>query len=328
MTIIADITPSSLLRLGPMLVGATFLWAGAIKAISPFPFQTHLAALGWIPTKLVRSSVTLAAATETGWGVALMTGLMPRTILPLSIVLLVCLTAITWWGVKSGKASDCGCYGGYIQPSIAQSIGINATFIALLLAAWVVSAPTNPELWSIVAVIVTAVVFAVLAFLSQSHERRTGQPMFDTNPLKVGAAWKDSWAGGKTANISGEVLVSLLGPDCPFCKQWVRVGNAMTQAPDLPTVIGVVAATKDRTDTFTRDHQIRFPVARISDSLMTRLTRALPTTIHIVSGRIQNIWVGSLPPEFVVRFTRAFFPEASIAVPDDTNMETVKQVAS
>lgn len=323
MTNITDLPTWSLMRLGPVLVGATFIWAGAIKAVSPYAFQRHLSALGWIPQNLLTSAVTVIAAVETGWGVALISGLSPRLLLPLSVVLLACLTAISWWGVKSGKASDCGCYGGYIQPSIAQSIGINTVFALLLLAAWKVApAATPPAAWQIAAVVAAALLFGGLATATQRYEQRNGKPMFDTNPLKVGASWRDSWAAGKTSSLKGEMLVSLLGPDCPFCKQWVRVGNAMTQSPNLPPVVGVVAASRERAETFMRDHGIRFPVGLISESLMARLTRAVPTTIHVVEGKIEHIWVGALPPEFVVRFTRAFFPDASIAVQDETEPDS------
>jgi hypothetical protein len=286
-------------------------------------------ALGWIPQSLLVPAVTATAALETGWGAALIVGLIPRLVLPLSVVLLACLTVISWWGVKSGKASDCGCYGGYIQPSIAQSIGINATFIALLLSAWSVT-PTDLHLaaWQVVTVIAAAILFGGLAAVSQRHERLNSKPLFDTNPLKVGARWKDGWAAGETAGIAGELLVSLLGPDCPYCKQWVRVGNAMTQSPALPPVVGVVAASRAKVETFVRDHGIRFPVGVISESLMARLTRAVPTTIHVVSGKIEHIWVGALPPEFVVRFTRAFFPEAPIGEGHEPDAEEEKTLAT
>lgn len=311
-----NISVSSLLAFAPVAVGLTFLWTGAIKAISPYSFQRHLSNLGWIPQNLLTSAVTATAAFETGWGTALVVGVTPRILLLASVALLACLTAISWWGVRSGKASDCGCYGGYIQPSIGQSIAINTSFAVLLVAAWYFAPPlSKPPAWQTMLILIAIVLFGALAFASQRFERKNGKPMFDTNPLKVGASWKNSWAAGKTANLTGEFLVSLLGPDCPFCKQWVRVGNAMTQSAELPPVVGVVAATKERVESFKQDHGIRFPLGVISESLMARLTRAVPTTIHVLDGRIQHIWIGALPPEFVVRFTRAFFPEADIKVP-------------
>jgi hypothetical protein len=321
--------PSQLLSLGPVAVGATFLWAGAIKAISPYSFQRHLLALGWIPANLVIAAVTTIAAFETSWGVALIVALSQRLILPLSVLLLACLSTISWWGVKTGKAADCGCYGGYIRPSIGQSLGINAAFAVLLLLAWTgAQQDIRVETWQLAAVIMAMVTFGGLAVLTQRHERLKGEPLFDTNPIKVGSRWSDTWAAGKTAGLEGEIFVSLLGPECPFCKQWVRVGNAMTQSQDLPPVIGIIAASREKAESFIRDYEIRFPVGVISDSLMARFTRAVPTTIHIVSGTIEDIWVGALPPEFVVRFTRAFFPDASIAVPDKANAETLKPVAT
>jgi hypothetical protein len=112
--------------------------------------------------------------------------------------------------------------------------------------------------------------------------------------------------------MEGEVLISFLGPDCPYCKQWVKVANAIAQSSSLPSPFGVVAASREAVDGFIKDHGIRFPLGVISPSLMTRLARAVPTTALVVSGVITEIWVGQMPPEFVGRFRRAFFPDAPL----------------
>ncbi|MDQ3244232.1 MAG: hypothetical protein M3Q09_10925, partial [Gemmatimonadota bacterium] len=229
---------------------------------------------------------------------------------PATVVLLVVLTSISWWGVRSGKAKDCGCYGGYVQPSITQSIALNAAFALLVIAAWTTNRPTlNIQLWQIGLVLVGAIGIATLAEAAQRHEKRTGKLMFDTSPLKIGRRWRHSWADGATSAIDGEMLVAFLGPNCPYCSQFVRVANAIIQSPELPRVVGVISAPTDEVNAYIAAQDIRFPVATVSQSLMGRLTRAVPTAVVIKSGKIEHMWIGNMPPQFVDRFRDAFFPD-------------------
>lgn len=300
-----------LLALAPRIVGATFLWTGAIKAIAPHTFYAHLSTLGWIPRPILSAAVTAAAGFEAAWGLALLTGMAPGVVLPATVVLLALLSAVSWWGVRSGRATDCGCYGGYVQPSIGQSVALNLFFAVLVGAAWMGGATgLVVEAWQTVAVVGATLIFATLTETAQRYSRNNGRPMFDTTPLRVGRRWRNSWADGATSAIGGEVLVAFLGPDCPYCAQWVKVGNAIVQSPRLPRVVGVVAASGERVGAFVDENQVRFPLATISRSLMGRLTQAVPTTVLVEAGRIQKVWVGQMSPEFVDRFKQAFFPQA------------------
>ncbi len=309
--------PSTWLTIGPRLVGATFIYTGIIKAIAPHTFQNHLSSLGWIPWKLQRPAVTAAAGVEGAWGIALLAGAAPALFYPATIALLVVLTTISWWGVRSGKAKDCGCYGGYIQPSIAQSMAINATLIAFLAIAWEFTNPTmDAALWQITLIVVAGIALAGLAETAQRFESTTGKPMFDTNPLKVGEPWKHRWADGATAGMDGEVLVAYLGTNCPYCSQFVKVANAMVQSPTLPRVIGVMSAPDPQVAEYVKNYEVRFPVVTVSQSLMGRLTRAVPTAVIVESGKIQEMWVGNMPPAIVDRFRDAFFPSMAKPVPE------------
>jgi hypothetical protein len=228
--------------------------------------------------------------------------------LPATGVLLAVLTGVSWRGVKSGRTTDCGCYGGYVVPSIAQSITLNGAFIVLLLTAWLVlprSIDASP--WKLIVAGVAGVLVAGLAEASQAVLRKTNHFMIDLSPLKVGRRWRSGW-GVKTLDARGELLVSYLGPDCPHCKQWVRVLNAMHQSPGLPRVVGVVATSNEKLGTFVHESGIRFPITSIPQTLMNRLVYGVPTTVLVVSGTIEKQWSGHLPPEFFHRFKNAFFP--------------------
>jgi hypothetical protein len=295
--------------MGPRIVGLTFVWSGGIKATSPHTFEQHLYSLGWIPQNFVRSAVTASAAAEVALGTGLLLAAAPAVLYPLTLAGLVVLSFISWWGVRSGKANDCGCYGGFIQPSIEQSLGLNALFAVLILTGWLGSrGDVSFPIWKALTVAAAFLVVAIFTDVAQRHARKTGKPLLDLNPLKVGKRWRHSWTHGLTAKIDGEVLVAFLGPDCPYCGDFVKVGNAMTQSPKLPNVVGVVATSKDRLATFISEKGIRFPTVNVSQSLMSRLVNAVPTVALVDDSQIKRVWIGNVPPDVVDRFKGAFFP--------------------
>lgn len=301
-------SPESWLSVGPWIVGATFLWTGAIKTIAPHVLSAHLTRLGWIPPRLNGYAVVAAAGLESAWGAALVLGVAPAFLLPATVALLAILTAISWWGVKSGRTTDCGCYGGFVEPSIAQSVALNALLAALAIAAWLfVPYSLNTPVWKLAVTGLAGIAAAVLATASQRFVATNGRFMIDMSPLKVGRRWRSRW-GALPNGDRNELLVSYLGPDCPHCKKWVRVLNAMQQTQDLPRVAGVVATTHEALEKFVETSGIRFPITTISQTLMNRLVWGVPTTVLVSGGRIQQQWSGNMPPDFYDRFKHAFFP--------------------
>jgi hypothetical protein len=292
------------------LVGLTFVWSGVIKAISPHVFQQHLVKLG-IPASIVFWSAVVAAGFEVGWGVALILNAAPGFVLPATTMLLIAFSSVSWWGVKSGRATDCGCYGGYVVPSPAESLALNGLFAVLVTFAWVfgVSAPTPA--WKLIAAISAGAVSASLAAAGFEYYAKHGKFMIEMSPLRVGRKWRDRW--GARVHGDGEQLVSYLGPECPHCKQWVRVLNVIEKSPDLPAVVGVVATTGEKLDEFVTSSGIQFPMNTIPQTLMSRLVWGVPTTVLVADGKIQKQWSGQMSPEFFQRFRDAFFPASTVS---------------
>ncbi|MBA3404483.1 MAG: hypothetical protein H0U13_07365 [Gemmatimonadaceae bacterium] len=164
--------------------------------------------------------------------------------------------------------------------------------------------------------VAAALAVGSLAEFARRYPDKHGHALFDLNPIKVGRKWRHSWAGGATFGItSDEMLVAYLGPDCPYCTNFVTIANAMVQSPRPPRVVGVVGASKERLDSFITDKGIRFPMSTISPTLMGRLAQMVPTAVLVKSGKIERIWVGHMPVDFVDRFKRAFFPDPDPAAP-------------
>lgn len=85
------------------------------------------------------------------------------------------------------------------------------------------------------------------------------------------------------------MLVAFLWPNCPHDAQFVRIANAIVQSPELPRVVGVISAPGKKVNSYIADQGIRFPVATVSQSLMSRPTRAVTTAVVVNSGKIEHV---------------------------------------
>jgi hypothetical protein len=296
------------------LVGVIFLWTGMIKAIAPRNFQQHLGSLGLFPYGWLQWIVAAVAGVELGLGAALLLEVGLHVMIPGTLVLLVVLSTISVWGVQSGKTADCGCYGGYIQPSIWQSVGLNIAFAASLLGYFIfIEKPDDWSTWKVAIAVALGIAGFAFVVFARAYEQTHARPLIETNPLKVGARWRTSWSGGVKLAPDEESMVVFLGPDCPFCHQWVRFLNAISAAPSLPRVVGAMGASKSRRDTFIQEQRIKFPTVTVSPSLVSRLAPGVPTTVLVAKGRVEAIWMGAMPPAFYNRFKEAFFPNRSVS---------------
>lgn len=322
-----DMISENLALAGARIVGAVFVIAAVMKVAAPASFFRHVSRLGLLPGSLVRPFVPLAIGLEAGWGVALMLAVLPHVVLPFTALALVVLSCLSLWGVRSGKTEDCGCYGGFITPSIWQSVGMNALYVLLIAAAWLNLYPVEQEqVWKLGAVVLAIVIVGGTAEFALRAEFSTGIPFFTPSPLTVGRRWKAKWAGSAKAGVGTDQLVSYLGPNCPYCKQWVRVLNVIHASPAFPAVTAVLASSEEAIDAFSKETGVRFPISTVSEPLMQRLASAVPTTILIERGLISEVWTGQMSPQFVERVKQVFFPSAAGTA--GTSSDTVRGTGS
>jgi hypothetical protein len=298
--------------LGARGVGQVIFAAASMKVAAPFSFYRHLGRLGVLPYRSLRVFVPAAIGLEGAWGIALAVNLLPRLVLPLSALALAVLTSVTFWSIRSGKTEDCGCYGGFITPSIWQTVALNGLYVLLIVAAWAASsAESTYAMWQIAAVTISAVVLGGLAEYALRFEFSNGVPLFTPSPLKIGNRWKRRWAGTAAYQLEPAHLLAYLGPDCPYCKRWVRALNVIHESPALPPVTAILSSSQKAIEDFVVETGVRFPVATISQAKMQRLSSAVPTTVLIEHGTIKDVWSGAFFSEsFTRRFKEVFFPSA------------------
>lgn len=80
--------------------------------------------------------------------------------------------------MRSGRAEDCGCYGGFITQSIWQSVAINALYLLLIVMAWAsLPRPAADPVWKLGSVILAIAIAGGAAEFALRSEFSTGTPL-------------------------------------------------------------------------------------------------------------------------------------------------------
>ena len=290
------------------LVGLVFLVTGALKALDSARFRDHLLRYRLLPHSWIQPAAVLFIGFECTLGAALLSG-VSVWLLPLAALALVGFAAVTAWGTSTGRVEDCGCYGGLVMLTPAQSLALDGLYVALLIAAWVMAPAETfaPAAWKWTVVVAVT----VAALVASWRSLRT--PLADLALLRVGRTWRRSWLKHYARDVTeGSHLVVFLSRDCPYCKRWVPWLNVIEVQPDLPSVVAVMSLQGEDLQAFLREHLITFPVTHMPQSLVSLMVNAYPTAALLENGRVTEKWIGELPHSYVER-VRGFFE--AIAVP-------------
>ncbi len=291
------------------LVGLVFLATGTLKAVDSARFFDQVRRYRLLPPATVLPSALLFIAVECALGTALLLG-QSRWLLPAAALMLVAFAGLTAWATSTGRAEDCGCYGGLVRVTPAQSLALDGIYVALLGAAWYLVPRESAT--SVVGWLVVAAVFAAALVASWRSLRA---PLVDLGLLRVGRAWRRGWLKHYARDLTqGSHFVVFLSRDCPYCKRWVPLLNVIEVQPDLPSVVGIMSLGDEALKGFLAEHLIRFPVTVMPVSLASLMVNAYPTAALVENGRITGKWVGELPEPYLARvrhFIEAIEPAAA-----------------
>ena len=292
------------------LVGAVFLIAGGLKALDAGQFLQQVRRFRLVPRAWEPAATVAVIVLECALGAALVTQ-ASRWLYPLTAVVLVAFLALTVWGRRSGRIEDCGCYGGLVLITPAQSQALDVLYLALVVVAWLVApAAAGVATWK--AAFVAAAALASLA----ASGRSLRAPLADLALLRVGRSWRRNWLRQYERDLTrGSHFVVFLSRDCPYCKRWVPLLNIIEVQPELPSVVAVMSLEEDELRAFLAEHLIRFSVTHMPQSLVSLMASAFPTAALIEDGRVTQKWVGEMPKEYVERIREFLGSIAAFAAP-------------
>ena len=285
-----------------IIVGSIFLLTGIAKIIEPWKFTQHIAKLNLINPQLIIPISLTFTAIESASGVALIFKVLPTVIMPVSILLLLSLSMLTYWSTSTGKTEDCGCYNGWLEITPAQSLILNAIYIFLLIFAEFFGQSQPTFLWQWLVVLITFIISYALAAGSLEYMQENGRPYLDFTPLKENKKWQVEWLGEDSKSlILGSLIVVFMSPECSQCKHWLGVLKLVQWQDNLPAIVGLIDTENiQEGQAFVDSYLLNFPVVAVDKRLYKKLKiEVVPTAVVLKDGVIQEKWIGLMPMWFI-----------------------------
>jgi len=184
-------TVKLLIELSRIIVGATFLFSGFVKAADPlgltYKMQDYLIEMsltGLFPLALPVAVIMVVA--EFSLGVLLLLGIYRKWATRMIALFMLFFTPLTLWIALTNPVEDCGCFGDAFIISNWQTFFKNIILLAgalLLLVRWNRITPLFSSKQATLAALFT-LLFALLFVLHNLYRL----PLFDFRPYKIGAS--------------------------------------------------------------------------------------------------------------------------------------------
>lgn len=275
-----------------ILVGLVFLLTGLIKVVYSRPFIMHVKSLGILPRSVTEIAASLFIQLECAIGTALVLSAFPRQLLPALVFLILGLSILTAWGVSSGRIEDCGCYGGWLNLRLHQSLALNALYALMLGVGWWLSEVQGRiPMWKVLAVI------AVMAATNFLIRGSANAPLIDLSPLKPGRRWKPRWVDPSefAGDRSDSLLFIFMSQRCYRCREWDPYILNLRKQPDLPFPVLIFPNNASAIE----ERLKHVPHRSIATGLFRYLVSQTPTAVLVERGIIQDRWVTRFPDAFI-----------------------------
>ena len=179
-------------NIGRLLMAATFIFSGYVKAIDPLGTQykltDYLQAMGigsLLPEWTLLVGAVLLAALEFSLGIFLLFAIRRHLVSRIVLALMSIMTLLTLWIVIANPVKDCGCFGDAVVLSNGQTFIKNIILlaIALMLLKWptsMVRFVSKKTQWIVIN-------YTFIFALALSAWSLWDLPLFDFRPYHVGA---------------------------------------------------------------------------------------------------------------------------------------------
>ena len=187
-----QIIRNTAVNIGRLLMAATFIFSGYVKAIDPLGTQykltDYLQAMGigsLLPEWTLLVGAVLLAALEFSLGIFLLFAIRRHLVSRIVLALMSIMTLLTLWIVIANPVKDCGCFGDAVVLSNGQTFIKNIILlaIALMLQKWptsMVRFVSKKAQWIVIN-------YTVIFALALSAWSLWDLPLFDFRPYHVGA---------------------------------------------------------------------------------------------------------------------------------------------
>ncbi|MBI2424813.1 MAG: hypothetical protein HYV27_18430 [Candidatus Hydrogenedentes bacterium] len=308
-----------------MLLGATFLFAAAMKLLDPNLFLGQIHSYQVITSPALLGPVAIVAvATEAFLGLAMLLGMRLRGATHAATqAMLVFYTALILYAWTVHGLEDCGCFGKIKMPP-SVSVLKNLVMMAVAGAAWwglrgkdaAGQAGAFPRVPFVAALVlslaaggytgtgvyspkIAATPPAPAAPVPASPAPETPTPETpQCDPIFAAYTVTDEF--GQVFDLSkGSYLVAMLSMTCDHCKESVPLLNQFVNDPDLPPLVAIAyepeAGSKD---TFFLETAPQFPMHVMGNNFLEfskLIGQAPPRLSWVVDGCPKQSWDKEVP---------------------------------
>lgn len=276
------------------LIGSVLLFAGLAKSLYMQPFIGHITSMKIFPKKSNVLIALLFVEIECGLGMSMILHVFPQELVPFTFCLVLVLSVMNFWAVRSGKIEDCGCYGGLISLTPWQSLLLNIAYLIILVVGQV-SAITDykTDMWKVWVVVIVILISGYLAKKSVEY------PLIDLSKLKTKRPWQDSWLENENF-ASGSFFVTFLNRNCADCLEWIPELKNLKTFKESPEIICIVPQDPASIDFIQSEIKSHFSSYLIDPRLFRNLVFLTPTAVLVEEGIISKKWVSTFPNVFEV----------------------------
>ncbi|MBU2512223.1 hypothetical protein KJ966_12865 [bacterium] len=274
-------------------IGLVFLLTAGFKVFFALPFITHTRKFKLIPERLNALLAVLFIEMEAGLGMAMVLHLYPLELIPFTIGLILFFSIVTWWGIKTGRTQDCGCYGAFLNLELWQTLVLNAGYILILLVAWLNTDQDDyNEFWKVGIVLATILIFHF------TLKRTVKKPLFSIFGLRKGNFWKQNWY--QTDKTPHDYLFVFLDESCQECREWISQLNEIYPHLNHFNLIGLMPMQFDGTDE-SKELIPCFPIHKLNAIVFYLLMGQIPLAVLVKQHRINMVWRKVFPEELFSR---------------------------
>lgn len=283
------VVPTRLLLVAARLIlGAVFVFSGAVKVLDARSFMAALAIYP-IPEWLIPWGA-LVPSIEVVLGSALCLGLATRPAAKLALALLTAFSVLIVSAVVSGGLGTCGCFGRLLESSPSVALARNALLMLLAVWIWRASRELRPR-WRSWQAGLLAVLLLLCGTLTGTT---THAPLIDRSLARVGEGFPLDGFVGEAPVLRGTQLGFVFAVSSYPC--WDAVANAKALAADPGyRLFGVTASTSYEVDWLETEFDIDFPIYRYEAVAFGEAFRLWPSLYYLEDGRIIGKVEGAVP---------------------------------
>ncbi|MCS6824385.1 MAG: DoxX family membrane protein [Cytophagaceae bacterium] len=275
-------------------LGATFIFSGVIKLYPIEPFELNFIDIGladWITASIL---ARLLISLEIFLGVMLIINFFTRTVLLLTIALLMLFSIYLLWAMYAhGDQGNCGCFGTFLEMTPMESLYKNS---AMLLVAVFLYKMNKPFYWKYARITTCIIAMSSISFsyiINPPDFLASSNMDIENVGYKLDTKYLGDYnfSGQKPDFSKGKHILAFFLTTCPHCKLTALKLSVLKRKYALPPVYAVIAGKEKKLAEFLSESKWDLPYYYYTNKDLLKLSGPdFPAIFYIKDGIVTAKW--------------------------------------